>query len=453
MKGAGGFLRDNIEAFAVAIAMALVIRHFCLEAFRIPTGSMMPTLLGDEGRRRGDRILVDKFAWLRRAPRRFEVAVFQYPLNRRKNFIKRIGGLPGEKLRIADGDIWTSRDGGKTWSIQRKPPGVREELMFDYYPQPEGDPGAFRNIRAWDGDDGWEVDETLGRFAIRATEDFAALRFTRKVLPYPSGPDGYFQAHEVGDVRVSFDAKIENAGELAVEIMEHAKVYRLVLGPEESYVDLDGTKHAIDFTLESEQEVGVSFTNVDDTLIVEIDGDATEILMPARDSPDETPFDETGNAILVDARKLDAELTNLRIDRDLHYAPDGDPDEVWDVPAGHYFMLGDNTQHSKDSRLWKIAEAHLANGEVIRWEPSEGEGRMRNPQLMPSGGPETTIIVAADIEGHTRRFKKGDVVDLKRDLDHPFVSRDHLVGRAFSVFWPIYLPPLSKSPTRVKLIR
>ena len=109
----GGAFRDNIEAFAVAIAMALVIRHFCIEAFRIPTGSMMPTLLGDRAaetwevdrkgrvkKRPGDRILVDKIAWLRRDPRRWEVAVFQYPLNRTKNFIKRMVGMPDEWLRI-----------------------------------------------------------------------------------------------------------------------------------------------------------------------------------------------------------------------------------------------------------------------------------------------------------------------------------------------------------------
>ena len=111
------FIRDNIEAFAIAIAMALVIRHYSVEAFRIPTGSMMPTLYGngkldEQGRRRhGDRILVDKFSWMRDDPERWQVAVFQYPLNRNKNFIKRIVGMPDEWFAIADGDIWTSKDG------------------------------------------------------------------------------------------------------------------------------------------------------------------------------------------------------------------------------------------------------------------------------------------------------------------------------------------------------
>jgi len=79
----GRFIRDNIEAFAVAIAMALVIRHYCIEAFRIPTHSMKPTLYGDHvgadrTRRHGDRILVDKFVYQRRDPRRYEVLTKEY---------------------------------------------------------------------------------------------------------------------------------------------------------------------------------------------------------------------------------------------------------------------------------------------------------------------------------------------------------------------------------------
>ena len=57
----------------------------------------------------------------------------------------------------------------------------------------------------------------------------------------------------------------------------------------------------------------------------------------------------------------------MSIERDVHY--DGDEDYVWKIPDGKYFMLGDNTQSSKDSRMWKIAEAHHHNGDVIRWEP------------------------------------------------------------------------------------
>ncbi|MEE8104795.1 MAG: signal peptidase I, partial [Planctomycetota bacterium] len=154
MKGVAAVIRENIEAFAVAIAMALVIRHFCLEAFRIPTGSMKPTLYGNHfgpagDTRHGDRILVDKLGYLLRDPRRFDVAVFQYPLNRNRNFIKRIGGLGGDWIRLIDGDIWVSRDQGKTWAIARKPAGVRDQLLIDYYPEPTDREAAYRRGGNW----------------------------------------------------------------------------------------------------------------------------------------------------------------------------------------------------------------------------------------------------------------------------------------------------------------
>ncbi|MHC4819759.1 MAG: signal peptidase I, partial [Planctomycetota bacterium] len=167
-RGTASFFRDNLEAFAVAIAMALVLRHYCIEAFRIPTKSMMASLLGDDGarRRHGDRILVDKFVAMRRDPRRGEVWVFQYPLNRNRNFIKRVAGLPNEWLRIVDGDLWVSTDEGATWAIQRKPEGIREQLFFPYYPRPVDNPDAFAGKENWELGAGWRVSEREGIFKI-----------------------------------------------------------------------------------------------------------------------------------------------------------------------------------------------------------------------------------------------------------------------------------------------
>ncbi|KKW67049.1 signal peptidase [Lampropedia cohaerens] len=84
------------------IAVVFVLRSFAYEPFRIPSGSMIPTLLV------GDLILVDKFTYgLRmpvwntkltegRAPERGEVMVFRYPPNPRMDYIKRVIGLPGD---------------------------------------------------------------------------------------------------------------------------------------------------------------------------------------------------------------------------------------------------------------------------------------------------------------------------------------------------------------------
>jgi signal peptidase I len=105
------------HSLATAVLLALVIRHFAVEPFKIPSGSMIPTL------EVGDKILVNKFIYGLRIPftgirflkiskpKRWDVIVFstqgipdasQYP----KNFVKRVVGLPGETLEIRDGNIY-----------------------------------------------------------------------------------------------------------------------------------------------------------------------------------------------------------------------------------------------------------------------------------------------------------------------------------------------------------
>ena len=84
-----GGVRDNLEAIAFALVLALLLRHFCIEVFKIPTGSMEPTLFGDNSATHpttaGDRIIVDKLAYVFRGPLRWEVAVFHYPLDWSRN--------------------------------------------------------------------------------------------------------------------------------------------------------------------------------------------------------------------------------------------------------------------------------------------------------------------------------------------------------------------------------
>ena len=92
----------------MAVVMALLLKFFIVEAYKIPTGSMQPTLIGDERSGIKDRILVDKLSYVLREPRRWEVAVFRYPLDRSKNFVKRIVGLPGDRIRIQEGAVFVN---------------------------------------------------------------------------------------------------------------------------------------------------------------------------------------------------------------------------------------------------------------------------------------------------------------------------------------------------------
>ncbi|MBI2058896.1 MAG: signal peptidase I [Nitrospirae bacterium] len=98
--------REYLESFAFAVVVALLIRTFIVQPFKIPSSSMVPTLLV------GDHILVNKFLYgtklpfsparfLRwREPSRGDVVVFKYPKDHSVDFIKRLVGLPGERLDI-----------------------------------------------------------------------------------------------------------------------------------------------------------------------------------------------------------------------------------------------------------------------------------------------------------------------------------------------------------------
>jgi len=99
----GSWIREWIETIVVALVLALLIRTFVIQAFYIPSGSMEPTLLVK------DRLIVNKFLYKFRDPKRFDIVVFKYPYSRegepRKDYIKRIIGLPGETVEVKDGVV------------------------------------------------------------------------------------------------------------------------------------------------------------------------------------------------------------------------------------------------------------------------------------------------------------------------------------------------------------
>ncbi|MEW6439708.1 MAG: signal peptidase I [bacterium] len=105
-------LREYAEAILVALVLAFFIRSFIIQAFKIPSGSMIPTLLI------GDHILVNKFifgpevplthfrVFSYKKPQRGDVVVFLEPVERKRDFIKRVIGLPGETLQVIQRKVY-----------------------------------------------------------------------------------------------------------------------------------------------------------------------------------------------------------------------------------------------------------------------------------------------------------------------------------------------------------
>ncbi|MEN9201724.1 MAG: signal peptidase I [Thermostichus sp. DG_1_6_bins_120] len=94
--------RENLLTLLLALLLALGIRTFVAEARWIPSDSMLPTLV------EGDRLVVEKISYRFGSPQRGDIIVFNPPakLNFDGAYIKRVIGLPGERMRIANGKVF-----------------------------------------------------------------------------------------------------------------------------------------------------------------------------------------------------------------------------------------------------------------------------------------------------------------------------------------------------------
>jgi signal peptidase I len=107
-------VREYSESIGVAVAIALLLRAFVVEAFQIPSGSMIPTL------EVGDHIFVSKFAYgltipftntkiIQLAePKRGDIIVFKYPLDQSTDYIKRVVGLPGDVIEMRQEELYVN---------------------------------------------------------------------------------------------------------------------------------------------------------------------------------------------------------------------------------------------------------------------------------------------------------------------------------------------------------
>jgi signal peptidase I len=129
-------VREYAEAIAIAIFLALLIRTFIVQAFKIPSGSMIPTL------QVGDHILVNKFIFSTkipftdirilpiRDPDRLDIVVFKYPEDESKDFIKRIIGKPGDTVQIHDKVVYINGEPlAESYAIHSEPMMIPDDFQ------------------------------------------------------------------------------------------------------------------------------------------------------------------------------------------------------------------------------------------------------------------------------------------------------------------------------------
>jgi signal peptidase I len=383
--------REVADSLAIAFILAMVIRHYVLEVFKIPTKSMEPTLLGDPWS--GDKILVNKFAYDFRSPRRWEVAVFKYPKDTTKNYIKRAIGLPGETVRVMHGDVYING------AIAPKPWGVQQDLwrLTPHSLEPEA--------WAFAGPDGTRRPPSGLEFTADCTGGGnAELGYDRTILAYETDKiGGLFTS----DIMVEFTLiPREAAGFVGVEITLTPPLNREeVLDRWEARFPLSGPECVPEVwrgpatsatlfaagtrcRLPKDKAARIQVCNVDQSIIVRVNG--TEVIAKDYELPPRV-FESRAYTRQAWVRlrwsHAHATVRDPAVYVDVHYTSDdvradgrdvsfGDyrnrPDvAAWGVKAPYqlkedeYFVLGDNSANSNDSRAWQTVPRSYLVGEAF----------------------------------------------------------------------------------------
>jgi len=522
-----GPIRHNLEAFGVAILAAVLLKWFCIEAYQIPTSSMQPTLMGSSEANVHDRILVNKIIQTFREPKRWDISVFKYPLQKNQNYVKRIVGMPLDNLSIGGGNIYqvTGEGDDRSFVIERKPDDLQELMWKNVYPLRRDARsetkalfksfGASPRSNAKEIDDGFTLDpkgktvrlffrdEPDGGMVDRVWDgypvDVARPMRDAKVTD-GAGGDFYINQERgqeiVPDVRIAADVTSTSqpaSFSLAIEVLRpdfDKLTYSLAIKAGKGTLEVRqankvvGASEEFAVELNAGETTRLAFAHVDEQLIAWQDGG--ELLRwdsskwSCREGcviPFNGRFEAPSNRKVIPQFVCEGSgkvtLTDVRIDRDQHYTRDIAP-EVINVPEGHYYMMGDNTLQSIDSRGWTAITIGVDKDDNI--VPLDSPDLVRqirgNKRAMdltkapdrdetPIALPDKNLIVMIDEYGEILRLKgrpgstwspnvsfrnpnavSGDpkaewqALDTTNTKGISFVSRNDIQGRALMVFYP-----------------
>ncbi|MDZ4819041.1 MAG: signal peptidase I [Planctomycetota bacterium] len=514
--------RETVESVVIAFILAFLFRTFEAEAFVIPTGSMAPVLQGMHkdmecsqckypyrvgvkvpnvpdangnfpsfetqcpqcGYREdasdvkkdpdfsGDRILVSKFAYDFAEPNRFDVVVFKYPEDPKTNYIKRLVGLPGETIKIQDGDIYFKGIGDTDFQIARKPnAGTLLAMLHDVYNNDyalqefmqAGWPSRWRNFEAgraipsgsatasWTPDadskvftnDGSSGGESWLRyqhlFARQAVwNDFeaklniapdASPELIRDTYAY-NGSHGNLlrdDAHWVGDLVLDFQAKVEStSGQLVVELIKGGRKFqaRFDLATGEVRLEIPGfdTFHPQATTaVVGPGTYQLRFANVDEELWLWVDDELIKFEGGTRYPPLGNNKEVTNSTLPGDGSDLSpvgiatngakVEVSHLNIRRDIFYIAQWTQQQATASP--------DNGSDTTDS------ETNGGEPHSITLKKFDDQPELDQFFMLGDNSPQSK-------DGRLwGRIKKDG-----RFSGVQYVERRLLIGKALYIFWP-----------------
>jgi signal peptidase I len=111
---------ETVETLVVALAMALIIRKFVFQTSLVFSGSMIPTM------QINDRLIVNKFIYRYRTPNRSEIILFRSPYKDKKEFVKRLIGMPGDVIEVKRGVVYINGE-------QLLLPGIDVHRDYSYF--------------------------------------------------------------------------------------------------------------------------------------------------------------------------------------------------------------------------------------------------------------------------------------------------------------------------------
>jgi signal peptidase I len=377
------------------VGVIVFVRLQMLTAYHIPTRSMEPTLHGD--RRDGDRILVNRLSG---PPDRFEVYVFDGWGAERKNYVKRCVGLPNERLRLREGDVYIDD------VLYRKDGDIYESLLFRLYhwddvwtraaaDNPDDNEEAHEQVfdeqmQLWENITGrWELHTRHGYQAGAPAEgEDAVLRWQDSIhddLYEPDTGDYEGGVYSCPDVRITADVTLGAPGaSLTLRLTRGAATYDAVVSEGAVSVTTDGDEvlSAAVPAVRVDEPLRVLFSQVDRVLRLEIDGQVLRHDLPQPEFPKRTA---PSGIVEFRVRGGPVNVKPICLERDVFYTPDYDTDDEVELGPYDYYMLGDNSGNSQDSRRNGPVHRRRLVGKpiLIVWPPA----RWRDPATSPFGSP------------------------------------------------------------------